>query len=109
AGSGDAGAQRVVIELLEPASDVMKRSAPNATSEYHVHLLRSLGKLGLPKESGLRSIALMRVREGLASDVLPVFVAAANVVVARRPLTDEEATPLVPVLVRTLSPKFIFK
>jgi hypothetical protein len=109
AGREDDGARRLVVDLLDPASEVMKRSAPDATPEYHVHLLLTLATLGLPKEGKQRQAALGRIREGLASDVLPVFSAAAQAVVAVRPLTDNESPPLVPLLARTLTPKFAFR
>jgi hypothetical protein len=108
AGGDDRDSRQAVIELLDPASDVMKRSAPAATPEYQVHLLVTLGALGLPTDGELRRLGLARVREGLGSDVLPVFSAAASVVVAMKPL-DKEAETIVPLLARTLAPKFAFK
>jgi hypothetical protein len=109
AGGDSADARKVIVELLDPASDVMKRSAPHATAEYHMHLLLTLGKLGLPKEGELRGAMFARLQEGLTSDVLPVFSAAASVIAMVQPLDAKEAERVVPLLARTLAPKFTFK
>jgi hypothetical protein len=108
-GGDEPGARRLVIDLLDPAGDVLKRSAPHATPEYQVHLLRTLATLGLPAEGADRKLALMRIREGLASDLTPVFSGAAGVVITAKPSAREEAGPLVPLLARVLAPGFKFK
>ena len=63
-GGDEPGVRRVVIDLLDPAGDVLKKTGPNAP-EYQLHLLITLAKLGLPAEREDRSAALARVREGL--------------------------------------------
>jgi hypothetical protein len=97
------------MDLLDPASDVMKRSAPEATPEYQVHLLITLARLGLPEDRDLRRAAVGRIREALSSDLLPVYSAAAHTVVAVRPVSDEEARELVPLLIRSLAGRIKFR
>jgi hypothetical protein len=107
-GGDEPGVRRVVIDLLDPAGDVLKKTGPNAP-EYQLHLLMTLARLGLPSEGEDRSAALARVREGLASEVAPVCCAAAKVVIAAKPLRPKEAEPLVPPLVRVLAPDHKFR
>ncbi len=95
--------------MLDPAGDVLKRSGPHATPTYQVHLLQTLSSLGLPAGGAERTLALKRVQEGLASDLAPVFSAAAAVVVSAKPLRQDEAGPLVPLLGRVLAADFRFK
>jgi hypothetical protein len=107
-GGDEPGVRRVVIDLLDPTGDVLKKTGPNAP-EYQLHLLITLAKLGLPPDGEDRPLALTRVRDGLASDLAPVFCAAAKVVIAGKPLRVEEAKPLVPLLARVLAPDYKFK
>lgn len=109
AGGDEPGVRRLVLDLLNPASDILKRSGPDATPDYQVSLLRTLAQLGLPADGKERKLALVRVREGLASDLTMVFSAAAGVVIAVQPLAQDEAGPLVPLLARVLAPGFRFK
>lgn len=108
-GGDEPGVRRLVIDLLDPASDVLKRSGALAGPDYHRHLLVALANLGLPADGEERKLALSRVRDGLASESSTVFSAAAQVVIAAKPLTPEEARPMVPLLTRVLAPAFKFK
>jgi hypothetical protein len=107
-GGDEPDVRRVVIDLLDPAGDLLKKPGPGA-SEYQFHLLLTLARLGLPPSGEDRKAALPRVRDGLSSESGTVFCAAARVVIAARPLAAEEAGPLVPPLSRVLAPDFRFK
>jgi hypothetical protein len=107
-GGDEPGVRRVVIDLLDAKGDVLTKSGPNAP-EYQYHLLLTLAKLGLPAEGDERKTALVRLRDGLSSDLAVVHSAAARVVIACKPLSAEEAKPLVPLLSRVFAADFKFK
>jgi hypothetical protein len=107
-GGDEPGVRRVVIDLLDPTGDVLRKTGPNSP-EYQVSLLVTLAKLGLPAEGEDRRLALSRVRDGLSRELAPVFCAAAKVVIAAKPLSAEEANPLAPLLARVLAPDHRFK
>jgi hypothetical protein len=72
-----------------------------------INLLLTLAKLGLPAEGSERTVALSRLREGLASDRVEIFSAATKGVATPK-LTPEEAGPVVKALTRVLAKDFQF-
>src|SRR5262249_52705577 len=107
AAGGDApGARGAVLAHLDPGGPTLAKTGPNA-AVLQMHLLLTLGRLGLPAQGEDRATALGRLRDGLASDRVEVFSAAAKAVAASGP-TPEEAGPLVKSLARVLEPDFCF-
>jgi hypothetical protein len=108
AAGGDApGARRAVLDHLAPTSPTLAKTGPNAVG-LRMNLLLTLAKLGLPREGDERTVALRRLRDGLDSDRVEIFSAAAKGV-ATPTLTPEEAGPVVKALARVLAKDFQFQ
>jgi hypothetical protein len=108
AGGDEPGVRPIVLELLDPRSNLMQNSGANAPT-YQVRLLVTLASVGLPADGPERKTALTRIQEGLANDMAEIFSAACVAVAGAKHLTKDEAAPLVQSIVRVLDPKFSFR
>jgi hypothetical protein len=96
------GVRQLLLDSLDPTSPLLKDGSDSAPY-YRTVLLTGLDSLGWPAEGPERTLLLQRVREALTSDQMPVYSAAAHLVlVGGKQLHKEEARPLVPLLVRVL-------
>ena len=109
AGGEQPGVRQLVIELLDPAGEFLKKSGLQA-AELQVNLLLTLAQIGLPLEEKERKVAMDRLQEGLASVQTVIFSAATKVVASSaKTLTLEEAIPLVKSIALVLDAKFHFR
>jgi hypothetical protein len=108
AGGDEPGVRPIILEFLDPKSNVMQKSGANAPT-YQVRLFVTLAAVGLPADGPARKEALTRIKEGLNNDMAEIFSAACVVVASEKKFTKEEAAPLVQAMVRVLDRKFSFR